>query len=297
MLKTSEIRIRDPFILPFDGTYYMYGTICLPNVGNRLYVYKSGNLTDWQEPELIFELPENFWGIGELWAPEVHIYKEKFYLFVSILGKNGLRGTQIAVSDSPCGMFFPITDKPATPIDKSCIDGTLYVENNRPYIVYSRDWPDNYVQEKGCFIGQICAVELSDDLREQKGEPFLLFNSDEAGYINNIPHEIQWKSETKNRYGSDAPFICKLSGGGLFLTWSPMPGGNYIVAAAVASGIRDEWRHLSNPVFDKNGGHAMFFTDFNGQLKMCIHCPEKFPEERALILDVTEDGDCIKLKQ
>ena len=288
MLKTSDIRIRDPFILPFDGVYYMYGTICMPDAGNRLYLYRSTNLMDWQEPALIFELPENSWGIGELWAPEVHIYKEKFYMFISILGKNGLRGTQIAVCDKPDGMFTPLVNKPATPMDKSCIDGTLYVENGVPYMVYSRDWPDNFVEEKECYVGQICAVQLTNDLKEHVGEPFLLFNSDEALCSANSPHKMDWEGRQIKRYGSDAPFIQTLPDGRLLLTWSPMPDGNYIVGAAVSDSIKGEWKHIEKPIFDKNGGHAMFFTDFEGKRKMCIHCPEKYPEERALIVDAEE---------
>lgn len=290
MLKTNDIRIRDPFILPFDGIYYMYGTNCLPDSEGNLVVYRSENLAEWQQPECIFKLPENFWGIGELWAPEVHIYKDKFYLFVSILGENGLRGTQIAVADKPDGMFTPIADHPATPLDKSCIDGTLYVENGQPYIVYSRDWPDNFVKEKDCFVGQIAAVRLTEDLKEQAEEPFLLFESDKALYDGNLPHEIEWQGKKTKRYGSDAPFLQKLSDGRLLLTWSPMPDGNYIVAAAISESgsIKGEFKHIKKPLFSNNGGHAMFFNTFDGVKKMCIHFPERFPEERALVLDAVD---------
>ena len=290
MLKTEDIRIRDPFILPFDGCYYLYGTNCLPDSEDELVVYCSENLNDWQAPKCIFKLPKDFWGIGELWAPEVHIYKDRFYMFVSILGKNGLRGTQIAVSNRPDGDFVPIADHPATPLDKSCIDGTLYVEDGQPYIVYSRDWPDNFVKEKNCFVGQIAAVKLTEDLCEQAEEPFLIFNSDEALYEGNLPQEIEWQGNPSKRYGSDAPFLQKLADGRLLLTWSPMPAGNYIVAAAVSESgsIRGEFKHIKQPIYSNNGGHAMFFEDFSGRKRMCIHYPERFPEERALILDGAE---------
>ena len=95
------------------------------------------------------------------------------------------------------------------------------------------------------------------------------------------------------RYGSDGPFFTTLSDGRQLMTWSPIPGMNYVVLAAISESgsIRGPWKHYDKPIFDKNGGHAMFFDDFNGQKKMCIHWPERYPDERALILDVVEkDG-------
>lgn len=298
MLKTEEIRIRDPYIVAHKGIYYMYGTPCMGDYENTLYVYTSTDLCNWNDEKVIFTLSPDSWGKAELWAPEVHIYKDRFYLFISILGKHGLRGTQIAVCDSPDGMFEPIINKPATPMDKSCIDGTLYVESGVPYIVYSSDWPNNYVEEKGCYIGKISAVQLTDDLTEQAGEPFDLFTSDSAPCSAIAPAVHDYLGKHVTRYGSDGPFITTLDNGTLFLTWSPIPDMNYIVAAAVSESgsIKGPWQHLDKPVYDNNGGHAMFFYDFDGNRKMCIHYPEREPDERALFLDVTEENGIIRLK-
>ena len=83
----------------------------------------------------------------------------------------------------------------------------------------------------------------------------------------------------------------------LNLTWSPYPGDTYIVAAAVSenNSIKGKWIHLEQPLFDKHGGHAMFFDDLQGNKKMCLHCPERPPYERALFLDVTERNKRIEL--
>ena len=73
-----------------------------------------------------------------------------------------------------------------------------------------------------------------------------------------------------------------------FLTWSPYPIDHYIVAGAISESgsIKGPWKHYDTPLFDRNGGHAMFFDDSEGKKKMCIHCPERPPFERALILDI-----------
>jgi hypothetical protein len=306
MLKTEEIRVRDPYIVAHGGKYYLYSsTLINEQMSDRsVYVYVSTDCREWEEPKPIFTVPEDFWGDCELWASEVHLYRGKFYLFVSLPDKSTMhrglfcrRGTQIAVSDTPDGTFLPIADRSATPLTQSCIDGTLYVEDDVPYIVYSHDWPDNFKSEKNGFVGQICAQQLSPDLTEPVGEPFLLFSSDEAAWSAAAPTRIEIEGKPYVRFGSDAPFLSRMQNGSLLLTWSPLPAGNYVVGAVVSKSgrIHGPWEHLDTMIYDQNGGHAMFFNDFDGTRKMCIHCPERTPEERALILTVEEDGDTYKV--
>lgn len=301
MLRTEDIRIRDPYIVAHGGKYYLYSSTPINEQmsDHSVYVYVSEDCHTWAEPKPIFTIPADFWADEELWASEVHRYHGKFYLFVSIRekGTEGLfcrRGTQIAVCDVPDGEFIPIANRAATPLTQSCIDGTLYVENDVPYIVYSRDWPCNYVKEKGAYDGEIWAQQLTDDLTAPVGDPFILFASSSAGLEWS---EIRIGGETAYRFGSDAPFLSRMANGSLLLTWSPMPGGNYVVGAAVSKNgsIHGKWEHLDTMIYDQNGGHAMFFDDFDGTRKMCIHGPEHAPDERALVLAVEEDGDTYRV--
>lgn len=293
-MKRENIRVRDPYIVVADGNYYLYSANCSVD-GTTIEVYRSQDLENWDEPTIVYKLSTDSWKSKELWAPEVHKYGEKYYMFLSILGKSGLRGTEISVSDTPDGLFVPLVDRPATPISQSCIDGTLFVDEGKPYMVYSHDWPDNYVPSLGAYVGQICAVELSEDLRESVGEPFLLFNSTDVPYSAKAATPSYLKDDLVMRYGSDAPFINKLKNGKLFLTWSPYPGNTYVVLGAVADTIRGPWMHLEKPLFEDNGGHAMFFTDFDGTKKMCIHHPEADQKERAKILTVAETENELRI--
>ncbi len=294
-MKREDIRIRDPFVLPKDGFYYIYSSTCSID-RTTVEVYKTNNLDEWGEPKPIYKLTTDTWKQKDLWAPEVHEYMGKYYLFVSILGKNGLRGTEISVCEKPDGFFTPLTDRPVTPLDQSCIDGTLYVDNETPYIVYSHDWPDNYDPSIDSYVGQICAVELSKDLKSQAGNPFVLFSSNDVPYSAKAPSPTNYEGNRVMRYGSDAPFVNKLKNGQLFLTWSPFPGNNYVVLGAVAENIHGPWKHIAKPLFDDNGGHAMFFKDFDGTKKMCLHQPEKQLLERARILNVKEYDDCLVIE-
>ena len=285
MLKTEEIRVRDPFVVLYQDTYYLYAT----TGETACSCYKSKDLANWEEGNVVFEIPKDFWAYKDVWASEVHRYGGKFYLFVSLLGKNGLRGTQVAVADKPEGPFLPLTDRAVTPAGLSCIDGTLYVENGIPYIVYSHDWPDHYVQEKEAYVGEICAARLTPDLKEIAGRPWVLFSSDEAPISKETPHHIEYDGRKCVRYGSDGPFLHRFEDGRLVLIWSPYLENNYVVLGAVSESgsVTGSWRHMERPVYDRNGGHAMLFTDRNGVLIMALHAPERFGDERAGFYPVT----------
>lgn len=292
-MKRRDIRIRDPFILPENGVYYMYATS-----GERtLSYYRSEDLENWDEGKVVFQIPENFWAYKDVWAGEVHKYKGKYYLFVSLLGKNGLRGTQIAVSDKPDGEFIPLVDRAVTPLDRSCIDGTLFVCDGKPFIIYSRDWPSNYVEEKEAYVGEIWCAELTEDLTSMKGEAVRLFASDEAPISKATPDKMLWEGRQTRRYGSDAPFVQRLSDGTLYLTWSPYLDDHYVVLGAISKSgnILGPWEHLDTPLFEDNGGHAMFFDDAEGRKTMCIHAPERVKLERAHLYHISEEGNALRI--
>lgn len=305
MRKVENIRIRDPYVVAHEGMYYLYSSTAygqgcgLFDENNlEIVVYTSRDLEHWEEPKVVFHYepgPQTPLR-EELWAPEVHRYRGKFYAFLSVKNSTGLRGTYIAVSDRPDGMFRLLSEEPATPIEVSAIDGTLYEENGVPYIVYSLDWPGNFVEEKQAYVGEIWAKELTEDLLRGVGEPFRLFASCDVPLSREKPHRLMWEGKPSVRYGSDAPFLTRLEDGTLFLTWSPFLHDHYVVLGAVSESgtLQGPWRHLEKLLFEDNGGHAMFFRKTDGRRMMCIHQPEKWGEERMRCIAVTEkDGQFV----
>lgn len=89
-MKTSDIHIRDPFILPWEGRYYLYGTrgpTCWGKA-DGFDVYVSTDLQNWSAPIEIFHNDGTFWADQNYWAPEVHFYKGSFYLFATFFSEN-----------------------------------------------------------------------------------------------------------------------------------------------------------------------------------------------------------------
>ena len=298
MHKRSNLQIRDPYVVKYNDYYYMYNT----KGPNTVFYYKSKDLNNWEECGTAVEIPkdDDFWAETDVWATEVHEYNSKFYLFVSHLGKSKKRGTQVYVSKTPAGPFKPTKNGPITPFEQSCIDATLFIDDNEtPYIVYSHDWPDCFDESKNAYVGEIWAAQVDKELLNIVGEPFMLFKSDESIISKNTPDE--WDSEGKHnkRFGSDGPFIQKMKNGKLYMTWSPYLNDNYVVLSVISESgdIKGPWVHSDTPLFDNNGGHAMFFDDFDGNRIMSIHAPEAYNLERAHFYRVTETSNGFSIEE
>lgn len=276
-MKREDIRIRDPFILADkeNGLYYMYGTTELGEgleAGDKFDAYVSRDLENFEGPFTVFDGAEiNFWADRDYWAPEVHHYNGKYYLFGSFKAENHVRATQILVADCPLDRFTPLTDSPITPAGWECLDGTLWVEEGVPYVVFCHEW----LQTED---GEICALQLTPDLKEPVGKPFTLFRAS----ANPAVDEFAGRGGEHCRI-TDGPFLFR-EGGMLKMIWSSIADGKYAVLEAQAPSLHGEWSH-SGSRFSFDGGHAMLFKDFQGKTKISLHHPNTPPDERALFLD------------
>lgn len=297
----TEIRIRDPFILTdqTEGLYYMYA-----QMENRLdsdkhikgvEVYTSRDLENWSGPEPVFVVPDTFWARNMVWAPEVHYYSGKYYLFVTFTSHDTLnmekpvdmkewpalykRGTQILAADSPTGPFLPFADKAHTPPDWSALDGTLYVEDGIPYMVFCHEWSQ-------IIDGSMDCIQLTEDLSGTLGEPVTLFTATQA----------EWVRPYLKGYVTDGPFLHKTRQGTLIMGWSSFGENGYAIATAVSESgsIKGPWEQ-SELLYAENGGHGMLFRTHENELMLVFHQPNSGRLERAQIYRIIEKDDRILL--
>lgn len=89
-MKTSEVNIRAPFILAYEGKYYLYGTRSATCWGpaDGFDCYVGSDLENWEGPIEIFHRPEGFFADREYWAPECVHYQGLFYLITTFGGEN-----------------------------------------------------------------------------------------------------------------------------------------------------------------------------------------------------------------
>ena len=281
MLKTSEINIRDPFVLVDGGTYYLYGTrgpTCW-GAATGFDVYTGRDLENWEGPVPCFENDGTFWADRNYWAPEVHPWQGAYYLFASFKSEGRRRGTAILRAEKPEGPFRPWSDGPVTPAEWECLDGTFHADRNgRPWMVFCHEW----VQ---AVDGEVRAMPLTPDLKRADGEARLLFRASEAAWARVVHH-----SSGVDGYVTDGPFLWRDRAGRLLCLWSSHSDSGYTQGLAVSdNGEIDGAFTQLPPLFRKDGGHGMLFRDLEGRLTLTLHRPNEHLKERPLFLPLAED--------
>ncbi len=286
-MKRNEINIRDPFVLVHEGIYYLYGTRGATCWGEAdgFDVYVSTDLENWEGPNVCFSNDGTFWATMNYWAPEVHEWQGRFYMFASFKHPDVCRGTAILCADSPMGPFIPHSDGCVTPSDWECLDGTMYIsQTGKPYMVFCHEW----VQVGD---GEICAMELTDDLRAAAGEPKLLFRASSAEWA-------QWLDHSSGSKGcvTDGPFLWRTPDGTLMCLWAGFSKQGYTQAVAVSdNGEIDGQFHQAEPLFWNDGGHGMVFRALDGQLYLTLHSPNSHLQERPCFHPLHELPDRLVL--
>ena len=280
-MQLSEIRMRDPFVLNEGGRLILYGSTPMgwhQNRRNRFVAYISEDMREWTGPTTVFLPQTEFWGTRDYWAPEVHAYHDAFYLFASFIGNEGKRSTSVLRAESPLGPFKSHGAQRITPPDQQCLDGTLYIEKNKPYMVFCHEWVE-------CGDGEMCVIAMKDDLSGPDGKPRLLFHASDASWC--MPLDAQkFHLPPKTRaFVTDGPFLFTGRDGGLKMLWSSFSNGGYSVGLAWSDGgVYGPWHQETEPVYKRDGGHCMLFSDLQGQLRMSLHTPNHPPMERPIFL-------------
>jgi arabinan endo-1,5-alpha-L-arabinosidase len=239
-MKVSDIHIRDPFVLPVisEHCYYLYGTMgeyAWTTTGLGFDCYKSVDLQTWEGPYPVFRPPTDFWADRNFWAPEVHAYRGRYFMFASFKAEGSCRGTQILVAESPLGPFLPLGSGPVTPSDWECLDGTLCVDiDGHPWMVFCHEW----VQVND---GEICALPLTEELTSAAGKLVVLFSASQAPWAQRI--------EGKGRSGlvTDGPWLHRLPGGEMIMLWSSALHFGTVAWSMVTrypAPVQQRWRSL-----------------------------------------------------
>ena len=285
-MKRTDINIRDPFVVPHDGKYYLYGTRG-ENFGRwtgGFDVYVSEDLENWSEPHECFDSAAYGMNTCCNWAPEVHEYKGAYYMFATFTNaETGMKGTHILRSESLMGPFVPHSKGSVTPQEWEALDGTLYVSREGvPYMAFSNE----HVQ---ILDGTVCYVPLKEDLTDVDGEIVTLFHASEGRQVDPIDEEGK-------RFVTDGPFLHRTKAGELIMIWSSFIGGNYAVYPVRFAGgeLGTDFSFL-DPIVTADGGHGMIFRA-GDRLLLSLHSPNRSLSERPHFLELEENENGISVK-
>ena len=183
-LTFDELSMSDPFIYPDPVTKTYY----LTSSGGRMY--KSKDLKTWEGPYNIIDI-KGLWleRAGFAAAAEIHKIGDYYYYAGTWSDHSDLiqqvprrynvphNQTYLLRSDKPEGPYTSFAITPGydyQPHDWDCIDGTLYEENGKIYMIFVHEWTQ-------IIDGTMDYIELAPDLSYTVSEhPVTMFRASEA---------------------------------------------------------------------------------------------------------------------
>ncbi|GAA5198164.1 hypothetical protein GCM10023322_70920 [Rugosimonospora acidiphila] len=322
-LTMPQMTLHDPYILPDETshTYFLYTANSSSTSGDPAHgimAYQSKDLIHWSVPKVVYTVPTSpdAWNDSESpWAPEVHLYDGKYYLFTTLHNPSDItdpsqpgpdstrwiatyrRASILAVADSPVGPFVDMNVKaPLTDPTFDTLDGTLYVDpTGKPYLVFANEWLQK-------LDGTIDALPLSNDLSTATGEPIFMWKSSDApwykdplygGRYTTVTDDKQLSAKQLTGDVTDGPELYTTPDGSLVSMWATYRDDTYIETQAISrtGNIAGPWEQLP-PLVWGDKGHGMVFQDFNGDMHMIMHNHMSSGTPRGEIYDMqlTNDG-------
>lgn len=253
----------DPFVLFYEGKYYMYCTTETTQVlvgandfatetdeGDGIYVYVSSDLKNWTRHGYALKRGDSM-GEKWFWAPEVLAYRGKFYMVYA-----SEEHIAIACADHPSGPFKQENKRWLR--EGMAIDGSFFVDDDGTVYLY-------YVRLDG--QNRIYVAKMKDDLSEIEKE------YDDCLICADAP----W--ETLDCLIAEGPFVLKHKGL-YYLTYSCNHTRciDYGVGYAVSSSpVGPFTKFEGNPILTRRGklvgvGHHSFIRTQDGMLLCAYHC-------------------------
>lgn len=298
-VRLADVQMRDASVLADSAsqTYYIVSA----SRGAAVRAFASKDLVNWTGPRIVYVTPQQMWGsdvnVRAIWAPELHSYRGRYYLFVTFDSSAELpeqwdgwftwlprvrRGSQVLVADSPLGPFRAFDNRPLLPPETMTLDGTLWEEDGVPYMVYSHEW----VQ---IVDGAMVMVPLTPDLSATAGPATVLFRASAAPWA--------WRTPDYGCWVTDGPWLHRSTSGRLFMLWSSFSAGGYTTGIAISESGRlaGPWVQQAEPLYRDDGGHPMLFRTFDGRLLLSLHSPNSGPGQRIRFFEVEDTGETIRI--
>ena len=261
--KNPMLNGADPFVLFYEGSYYMYCTTenddqlvgandfgtATPE-GDGIYVYVSKDMKNWVKHGYALKKGDSM-GEKWFWAPEVLEYRGRFYMVYA-----AEEHIAIASSDHPLGPFKQENKRWLR--EGGAIDGSFFVDDDDSVYLY-------YVRLGGG--NRIFVAKMKDDLSEiEKEYPECLISAEEP-----------W--ETLDCLIAEGPFVLKHKGL-YYLTYSCNHTRcvDYAVGYAVSDSPVGPFKKFEeNPIMKRSGnllgvGHNSFFRAEDRTLYCAYHC-------------------------
>ena len=296
----NDLSMSDPFIIPDPETQTYY----LTSTGGRLY--KSKDLIWWEGPYNIINT-EDSWLKGMPAAAEIHKIGDWYYyagtwndhsdLIQQVPRRYNVPHNQTILLRSkniegPYEIFTEDRNYDYQPREWDCIDGTLYEENGKIYMIFVHEWTQ-------IIDGTMDYIELSSDLSKTISEwPVTLFRATENPSVKEM-NSIGEATFGRKLPGwvTDGPQMFRTQTGKLGMLWSGWGDERYLqlVCYSESGTIDGPWVQEPKPFLGNNSGHGMLFRTFEGKLIYLGHHVEGNGPRKPQYWNVDDSGDKLVL--
>jgi len=144
----------DPWVLSFDGFYYFMAT-----TGHNLTIWKTRDITDLKDGEkkAVWTPPATGPYSHEIWAPELHRFDGKWYIYFAADAGNNDTHRVFALENSasdPLAGEWVFKGKVADATDKWAIDPTAFEQGGRRYMLWS-GWEGDTNGQQNIYIAEM----------------------------------------------------------------------------------------------------------------------------------------------
>lgn len=271
----------DPWVIKKDGQYFFS-----ESEHGAIYISKSENLTDIKKNrQRVWEQPGSGWNSSNLWAPELHYIRDRWYIYYTA-GESGppfihqRSGVLRAVSDNPLGeyedmgMLYTGDHIETSENEKWAIDLTVFELEDQLYAIWS-GWEENSNTDRTPQHLYIAEME----------NPWTI--SSNRAKISS-PEE-DWETGTELAI-NEGPEVLKNDSGEIFIiysaseSWLPEYNLGQLRLKKADLNPRDpkSWEK-EGPVFQGSGnvygaGHASFATSPDGSENWILYHTKVVPE-------------------
>ena len=298
----NDLAMSDPYIYaePSSKTYY------LTSSGGRMY--RSKDLVMWEGPYNIIDI-KGLWleKAGFAAAAEIHKIGKYYYYAGTWSDHSDLiqqvprrynvphNQTYLLRSETPDGPYVSFAVEPGydyQPHNWDCIDGTLYEEDGKVYMIFVHEWTQ-------LIDGTMDYIELAPDLSYTVSEqPVTMFRASEH------PAVAEMNSNGEATFGmkmpgwvTDGPQMFRTQTGRLGMLWASWGKERYIqcVCYSESGTIAGPWVQEPEPFLANNSGHGMLFRTFGGKLIYLVHHSEGKGPRKPQYWNVDDSGDKLVL--
>lgn len=252
--------MADPFVLKYDGMYYLYGT---RHAKRGIQVFKSIDLKNWEGPAGATDgfalVKEDSYGDKAFMGAYVAKKDDKFYFFYVATDGPSIA---VAMSDSPLGPFIQKNKKPLNLEGKSIAPHVFTDDNGKSYMYFTKPEQGN----------KIYVAEMEDDLRSVKE------NTARECIVVTEPWEHTDKNHQQNWPVAEGAAVLKHKNTYyLFYTANHYLNPDYNVGYATSSSPIGLWtKYEGNPILKKSAdavgiGSGEFIKNPAGELLFFYH--------------------------